>query len=260
MFLLDIITTTHSSRSTHHLPIHTTWLIFGSLHSPSHANEFPCAWSPSSLYTLHTYQTHLHTHHIRLKPDTILTTFLHAYRTYTLPPTIPDVYASLQTPPSHPRIKRESGEPSKSRKLPLQTTPKPTPTRTPVTLWRRSREMRDQHLRSSPMLEGDLQAGAIARYSLLWLLLWTTTMGLFGAAAGGEARSGDREALGGAVQRWVSEMGEDDVVGHGGAGLDRGWYLGVLIATMALSFAWMFGDAKPSGRELLIGVLVPKLS
>lgn len=27
----------------------------------------------------------------------------------------------------------------------------------------------------------------------------------------------------------------------------------VLIGTMALSFAWMFGDAKPSGRELLIG-------
>ncbi|CAN1191408.1 Metal transporter Nramp3 [Linum perenne] len=29
---------------------------------------------------------------------------------------------------------------------------------------------------------------------------------------------------------------------------------------MAISFAWMFGDAKPSGRELLIGVLIPKLS
>lgn len=27
----------------------------------------------------------------------------------------------------------------------------------------------------------------------------------------------------------------------------------VLIATMAFSFAWMFGDAKPSGKELLIG-------
>lgn len=38
----------------------------------------------------------------------------------------------------------------------------------------------------------------------------------FGAAAGGEARSGYREALGRAVQRWVSEMGEDDVAGHGG--------------------------------------------
>ena len=27
----------------------------------------------------------------------------------------------------------------------------------------------------------------------------------------------------------------------------------VLIATMALSFAWMFGDTKPNGKELLKG-------
>lgn len=27
----------------------------------------------------------------------------------------------------------------------------------------------------------------------------------------------------------------------------------VLIATMAVSFAWMFGEAKPSGIELLLG-------
>jgi hypothetical protein len=27
----------------------------------------------------------------------------------------------------------------------------------------------------------------------------------------------------------------------------------VLIATMALSFAWMFADTKPSGKELLMG-------
>jgi len=27
----------------------------------------------------------------------------------------------------------------------------------------------------------------------------------------------------------------------------------VLIGTMAVSFAWMFSDAKPSGRELIIG-------
>ncbi|KAE8704143.1 Metal transporter Nramp5 [Hibiscus syriacus] len=33
----------------------------------------------------------------------------------------------------------------------------------------------------------------------------------------------------------------------------------VLIATMALSFAWMFGDTKPSGKELLIGILVPRI-
>lgn len=30
----------------------------------------------------------------------------------------------------------------------------------------------------------------------------------------------------------------------------------VLIATMAVSFAWMFGDAKPSGKELLMGKFV----
>lgn len=27
----------------------------------------------------------------------------------------------------------------------------------------------------------------------------------------------------------------------------------VLIATMALSFAWMFGDTQPNGKELLLG-------
>ncbi|KAG0474048.1 hypothetical protein HPP92_015905 [Vanilla planifolia] len=37
-------------------------------------------------------------------------------------------------------------------------------------------------------------------------------------------------------------------------------FFAVLIATMAVSFAWMFGDTKPSLNELLIGVLVPKLS
>ncbi|XP_028076477.1 metal transporter Nramp2-like [Camellia sinensis] len=34
----------------------------------------------------------------------------------------------------------------------------------------------------------------------------------------------------------------------------------VLISTMALSFAWMFADAKPNGKELIVGLLVPKLS
>ncbi|KAL6551759.1 Metal transporter [Orobanche gracilis] len=34
----------------------------------------------------------------------------------------------------------------------------------------------------------------------------------------------------------------------------------VLIAIMAVSFAWMFGETKPNGGELLLGVLVPKLS
>ena len=30
----------------------------------------------------------------------------------------------------------------------------------------------------------------------------------------------------------------------------------VLIATMALAFAWMFGDTKPSGKELLMGKIL----
>ncbi|KAF0910820.1 hypothetical protein E2562_004787 [Oryza meyeriana var. granulata] len=37
-------------------------------------------------------------------------------------------------------------------------------------------------------------------------------------------------------------------------------FFGVLIAVMAVSFAVMFGEAKPSGKELLIGLVVPKLS
>ena len=40
-------------------------------------------------------QTQPHTHHIQLKPDIILTTFLHTYRIYTLSSTIPDIYTSL---------------------------------------------------------------------------------------------------------------------------------------------------------------------
>lgn len=30
----------------------------------------------------------------------------------------------------------------------------------------------------------------------------------------------------------------------------------VLIATMALSFAWMFGDTKPNVKELVIGTIL----
>ncbi|KAF5940780.1 hypothetical protein HYC85_021947 [Camellia sinensis] len=33
-----------------------------------------------------------------------------------------------------------------------------------------------------------------------------------------------------------------------------------LIARMALSFAWMFGETEPNGVELLLGLLIPKLS
>ncbi|KAL6599497.1 hypothetical protein ACP70R_045634 [Stipagrostis hirtigluma subsp. patula] len=34
----------------------------------------------------------------------------------------------------------------------------------------------------------------------------------------------------------------------------------VLITIMAFSFAWMFAETKPSGKDLIIGTLVPKLS
>ncbi|XP_057794374.1 metal transporter Nramp3.1-like [Salvia miltiorrhiza] len=37
-------------------------------------------------------------------------------------------------------------------------------------------------------------------------------------------------------------------------------FFGVLITSMAISFAWMFVDAKPGGKELLDGILVPRLN
>ncbi|TVU46204.1 hypothetical protein EJB05_05724 [Eragrostis curvula] len=33
-----------------------------------------------------------------------------------------------------------------------------------------------------------------------------------------------------------------------------------MITTMAFSFAWMFAETKPSGKDLIIGILIPKLS
>ncbi|POO00779.1 NRAMP-like metal transporter [Trema orientale] len=157
-------------------------------------------------------------------------------------------------------------------------------------------------------LEGDLQAGAIAGYSLLWLLLWATAMGLLvqllsarlGVATGRHLSELCREEY----PRWASVVlwvmaelaliGADiqEVIGSAIAikilsngflplwsgviitALDCFIFLflenygvrkleavfAVLIATMALSFAWMFGETKPSGTELLLGVLVPKLS
>ncbi|XP_020587010.1 metal transporter Nramp3-like [Phalaenopsis equestris] len=157
-------------------------------------------------------------------------------------------------------------------------------------------------------LEGDLQAGAIAGYSLLWLLMWATMMGLLiqmlsarlGVATGRHLAEHCREEypLWARVSLWVMAelalIGADiqEVIGSAIAIkiLSRGvlplWsgvvitaldcfiflflenygvrkleaFFAVLISTMAVSFAWMFGEAKPSGRELLIGILVPKLN
>ncbi|XP_042457889.1 metal transporter Nramp3-like [Zingiber officinale] len=157
-------------------------------------------------------------------------------------------------------------------------------------------------------LEGDLQAGAVAGYSLLWLLLLATAMGLLiqmlsarlGVATGSHLAELCREEY----PKWamlslwlmaeVALIGADiqEVIGSAIAIkiLSRGvfplWtgvvitafdcfiflflenygvrklegFFAFLIATMAFSFTWMLGEAKPSGKELLIGLLVPKLS
>ncbi|KAL5559131.1 hypothetical protein UlMin_035342 [Ulmus minor] len=157
-------------------------------------------------------------------------------------------------------------------------------------------------------LEGDLQAGAIAGYSLLWLLMWATIMGLIiqllsvrvGVATGRHLAELCREEypnwakwvlwfmaelalIGADIQEVIGSAIAIQILSHGVLPLWAGVLItasdcfiflflenygvrkleasfAVLIATMALSFAWMFGDAKPSGKELLIGILLPKLS
>ncbi|THF96199.1 hypothetical protein TEA_000544 [Camellia sinensis var. sinensis] len=120
-------------------------------------------------------------------------------------------------------------------------------------------------------LEGDLQAGAIAGYSLLWLLMWATGMGLPIQLL--SARIG--EVIGSAIAIKILSNGffpiwagvvitaSDCFIflfleNYGVRKLEA--VFAVLISTMALSFAWMFADAKPSGKELFVGLLVPKLS
>ncbi|GAA0171662.1 secondary carrier transporter [Lithospermum erythrorhizon] len=157
-------------------------------------------------------------------------------------------------------------------------------------------------------LEGDLQAGAIAGYSLLWLLLWATVMGLLvqllsarlGVATGRHLAEHCRDEY----PKWASLLlwvmaelaliGADiqEVIGSAIAIkiLSNGFFplwagvlitaldcfiflflenygvrklealFAVLIAVMAVSFAWLFGETKPSGVDLLVGVVVPKLS
>ncbi|XP_010277149.1 PREDICTED: metal transporter Nramp3-like [Nelumbo nucifera] len=157
-------------------------------------------------------------------------------------------------------------------------------------------------------LEGDLQAGAIAGYSLLWLLMWATVMGLLiqllsarlGVATGRHLAELCRDQyptwaryllwfmaelalIGADIQEVIGSAIAIKILSHGVLPLWAGVLItafdcfvflflenygvrkleavfAVLIATMALSFAWMFGETKPSGKELLLGVLVPKLS
>ncbi|XP_065847242.1 metal transporter Nramp2 isoform X2 [Euphorbia lathyris] len=157
-------------------------------------------------------------------------------------------------------------------------------------------------------LEGDLQAGAVAGYSLLWLLLWATSMGLLiqmlsarvGVATGQHLAELCREEypnwarlilwfmaevalIGADIQEVIGSAIAIHILSNGvfplWAGvvvtaLDCFMFLllenygvrkleavfAVLIATMAVSFAWMFGDTKPNGKELLTGILIPRLS
>ncbi|KAH6788576.1 NRAMP metal ion transporter 2 [Perilla frutescens var. frutescens] len=157
-------------------------------------------------------------------------------------------------------------------------------------------------------LEGDLQAGAIAGYSLLWLLMWATAMGLLiqllsariGVATGRHLAELCRDEypnwarivlwfmaevalIGADIQEVIGSAIAIQILSRGFLPLWAGVLItaadcfiflllenygvrkleamfAVLIFTMGLSFAWMFADAKPSGKELLIGLLVPKLS
>ncbi|KAK1366895.1 Metal transporter Nramp2 [Heracleum sosnowskyi] len=157
-------------------------------------------------------------------------------------------------------------------------------------------------------LEGDLQSGAIAGYSLLWLLMWATGMGLLiqllsvrvGVATGKHLAELCREEypywaglllwfmaelalIGADIQEVIGSAIAIQILSHGVLPLWAGVVItasdcfiflllenygvrkleavfAVLISTMGLSFAWMFADTEPSGKELLIGLLVPKLS
>ncbi|XAR57747.1 hypothetical protein NMG60_11025999 [Bertholletia excelsa] len=157
-------------------------------------------------------------------------------------------------------------------------------------------------------LEGDLQAGAIAGYSLLWLLFWATAMGLLvqllaarlGVATGRHLAELCRDEypkwarlilwlmaevalIGADIQEVIGSAIAIKILSNGAVPLWAGVIItacdcfiflllenygvrkleavfAVLIATMAMSFAWMFGEAKPSGVELLLGILIPKLS
>nr|AKQ44371.1 natural resistance-associated macrophage protein 3n [Sedum alfredii] len=157
-------------------------------------------------------------------------------------------------------------------------------------------------------LEGDLQSGAIAGYSLLWLLMWATAMGLLvqllsarlGVATGRHLAELCRDEypswaryvlwvmaelalIGADIQEVIGSAIAIKILSNGYLPLWSGVVItaldcfiflflenygvrkleavfAVLIATMALSFAWMFGETKPDGVELLLGLLVPRLS
>ncbi|TVU46184.1 hypothetical protein EJB05_05703, partial [Eragrostis curvula] len=157
-------------------------------------------------------------------------------------------------------------------------------------------------------IEGDLQAGATAGGSLLWLLLWATAMGMLvqllaarlGVATGKHLAELCRDEYPDWARRALWLMAEvslvsadiQEVIGSAIAikilsnGVLPLWagvvitasdcfiflslenygvrkleaVFAVMITTMAFSFAWMFAETKPSGKDLIIGILIPKLS
>ncbi|BAT77894.1 hypothetical protein LR48_Vigan04g244300 [Vigna angularis] len=157
-------------------------------------------------------------------------------------------------------------------------------------------------------LEGDLQSGAIAGYSLLWLLMWATIMGLLiqllsarvGVATGRHLAELCRDEyphwarlvlwfmaelalIGADIQEVIGSAIAIQILSRGVLPLwvgvlitasDCFFFLflenygvrkleaafAVLISIMGLSFAWMFADARPNRQELLMGILVPRLS
>ncbi|XP_051139599.1 metal transporter Nramp3-like [Andrographis paniculata] len=157
-------------------------------------------------------------------------------------------------------------------------------------------------------LEGDLQAGAIAGYSLLWLLMWATLMGLLiqllslrlGVATGRHMAEICREEypnwaalmlwfmaelalIAADIQEVIGSAIAIKILSNGALPLWAGVlitafdcfiflflenygirtleaFFGVLITSMAIAFAWMFFDTNPSGKEVIDGLLVPRLS
>nr|GEY30339.1 metal transporter Nramp3-like [Tanacetum cinerariifolium] len=157
-------------------------------------------------------------------------------------------------------------------------------------------------------LEGDLQAGAIAGYSLLWLLMWATAIGLLvqllsarlGVATGRHLAELCRDEypnwagkllwvmaelalIGADIQEVIGSAIAIKILTNGALPLWAGVLItafdcfiflflenygvrklealfALLIAVMAVSFAWMFAETKPDAKELLIGIAVPKLN
>ncbi|XP_031101791.1 metal transporter Nramp3-like [Ipomoea triloba] len=157
-------------------------------------------------------------------------------------------------------------------------------------------------------LEGGLQSGAIAGYSLLWLLFWATGIGLLvqllsarlGVATGRHLAEACRSEypkwarlllwvmaefalIGADIQEVIGSAIAIKILSRGHLPLWAGVFISAfdcfiflflenygvrklealfafLISVMALSFAWMFVQTKPSGVQLLLGIVVPKIS